>query len=253
MGSCPVATPGGITLAVRNYINGAPLLPLAVDVSESAVTLEVSSTAGFPTVPFVIAMERGTVNEEVVLCTAKTATTFTVTRGWDSTTAKEHSAGAAIEHTTAAIDYNEANAHINGSGDVHAQYILKAAFTAKGQILVATASGAFTALAVGTDGTVPVASAAAASGVAWGTIGTAGIANSAVTEDKLSSGVKASIVQKLASSPTAAEGTMYFHTGDSRWYGYRGAWKRMTFGAGEISWGTAAASGGVDGDIYFKL
>lgn len=240
-------------MATRNYVNGAPLLTLAVEVNASAVTLEVSSTSGFPTAPFVIALERGTVNEEVVLCTAKTSTTFTVTRGWDGTTGKAHAAGAAVEHTTAAIDYSEANTHINSTGDVHTQYILKSAFAAKGQLIVATGSAAFTALAVGSDGTVPVASAAAASGIAWGTIGTAGITDAAVTEAKLSSGVQASIVQKLASSPTVVEGRTYFNTGDSRWYGYRGAWKKLTFGAGEISWGTAAPSGGTDGDIYFKL
>jgi hypothetical protein len=240
-------------MTTRNYVNGAPLVTLAVGVDASAVTLEVASTSGYPTVPFVLALERGTVNEEVVLCTSKSSTTFTVTRGWDGTTGKAHSAGAACEHTTAAIDYTEANEHHNSTGDVHAQYILKSGFTAKGQVLVATGSGAFTALAVGADGLVPVASAAAASGIAWGTIGTAGITDLAVTEAKLATLVKESIIRKLGASPTVGEGIQYFNTGDSRWYGYRGAWKKMTFGAGEISWGTAAASGGTDGDIYFKL
>lgn len=92
----------------RNYSNVAPPLPLAVSVIASATTLTVSSTTGYPAAPFLLGLERGTTNEEVVLCTAKTATTFTVTRGYDGTTAKSHSVGTMVEHTVAAIDYREA-------------------------------------------------------------------------------------------------------------------------------------------------
>lgn len=91
----------------RNYSNTAPPLPLSAGISASATTLTVSSTTGYPTAPFLIGLERGTANEEVVLCTASTATTFTVTRGYDGTTAKTHGVGTMVEHTVAAIDYRE--------------------------------------------------------------------------------------------------------------------------------------------------
>jgi hypothetical protein len=240
-------------MTLRNFVNGAPLITLSVAVNTSAVTLSVASTAGYPAAPFTIALERGTVNEEVVLCTALNATTFTVIRGWDGTTAKNHSIGAAIEHTSAAIDYNEANAHVNDTTtDVHPQYVTKAAYTAKGKVLVGTGVGTLTALTVGANETVHLADSAAASGTKWGTIGAASITDGVITDAKLATATQESLIRRQASYPTATEGSMFFHTGNSRWYGYRGAWQRMTFGAGYISWGTAAPSGGVDGDIYFR-
>lgn len=189
-------------MTARNYINGAPLLTLAVQVDSSAVTLEVDSTAGFPDPPFVIAMERATSNEEVVLCTGKTLTTFTVVRGWDNTTPKAHGIGAAVEHTTAAIDYREANEHHNSIGDVHPQYLLRNAFTGKGRILVGTGAGAWNARAVGSNGLALLADSGQSDGVTWGQISTAGIANSAVTAAKVANG--AINDDKLASNAVIA-------------------------------------------------
>lgn len=93
---------------MRNYINTATPQPLNAAVSDTAVTLSVASTTGFPFAPFLLAVERGTPNEEVCLCTALTSTTFTVTRAYDGTTAKAHAIGAMVEHSVAAIDYREA-------------------------------------------------------------------------------------------------------------------------------------------------
>ena len=91
----------------RNYSNTATPQTLSGAVSDTATTLTVGSTAGYPEVPFLLGLERGTANEEVVLCTAKTGTTFTVTRAYDGTTAQAHAAGTLVEHTVAAIDYRE--------------------------------------------------------------------------------------------------------------------------------------------------
>lgn len=107
-------------MAVRNYTNLAPPLALSVRAESNSTVLTVSSTAGYPTAPFLLAMERGTGNEEVCLCTASTATTFTVTRGFDGTTPKIHEIGTAVEHTVAAIDFREANLHVNDSDSNHA-------------------------------------------------------------------------------------------------------------------------------------
>lgn len=241
-------------MATRNYINGAPLLTLAVLVNDAAGILEVSSTAGFPDAPFTMALERGTVNEEVVLCTAKAATTFTVLRGWDGTTAKGHSIGAAVEHTTAAIDYVEANTHVNDAiNDVHPQYILKTAYTAKGRILVGTGAGVTTPLAVGANDRVLIADSATSSGVKWAQIPSAALADAIVNESKLSTSVEQSIVARVGSAPAAINGRVYYNTGDHRFYGRQnGNWRSIVTGAGRVTVGTGAPSGGADGDIHLR-
>ena len=94
----------------RSYTNVAPPISLTVGAAVGDTTLTVASTTGYPTAPFLLGLERGTSNEEVVLCTASTSTVFTVTRGYDSTTAKGHLIGTAVEHTVGAIDYRQAMA-----------------------------------------------------------------------------------------------------------------------------------------------
>ncbi len=100
-------------MAVRNYSNTAPPVALTVAVNTTATTLTVASTAGYPAAPFLLGLERGTPNEELALCTATTATTFTVQRGYDNTTAKAHALAASVEHTVGALEYREANVHVN--------------------------------------------------------------------------------------------------------------------------------------------
>lgn len=110
-------------MATRNYLNTVDPTSLSAPLNNSSVTVNVASTAGFPAVPFVGAIDRGTPDEEIVLVSAKTGTTFTVTRGFDGTASVAHLSGAAFEHCTAAIEYREANAHINDGGrDDHTQY-----------------------------------------------------------------------------------------------------------------------------------
>lgn len=240
-------------MAARNYVNGAPLLTLNVAVNTADVTLEVSSTAGFPPVPFTMALERGTTNEEVVLCTALNATTFTVTRGWDNTTAKSHSIGAAIEHTTAAIDYVEANDHVNeNAADVHSQYVLKSEFGAKGRILVGTGAGTFVDLPVGSNDEVLYASSGEASGVRWGQLPGLSIPSNTVSAAQLTDSTEQSLIARQGSAPTAVTGRIYYNTSDGRWYGYKSGWKLIPFGAGQITVSTGAPSGGSSGDLWFR-
>lgn len=108
---------------IRNYSNTVAPTSLSAPLNNSATTFDVASTAGFPAVPFIAAIDRGTPDEEVVLVTAKTATTVTTSRGFDGTAAVAHLSGAAFEHTTAAIEHREANEHINDVLlDQHTQY-----------------------------------------------------------------------------------------------------------------------------------
>lgn len=238
---------------LRNYINGAPLLTLGVAVSPTDVTLGVTSTAGYPATPFTGALERGTVNEEVVLVTGKTSNTFTVVRGWDGTTGKNHSIGAALEHTTAAVDYVELNAHLNDAvSDLHPQYLLESQFSAKGRELIGTGAGTFGGLAVGANDTVRVADSAAATGQKWATLGAASIIDGVISEAKLTTSAQQSLIARQSGAPAAVNGREYYDTSLGRPFVYIGTWFKKTFGAGLISWGTGGPSGGVDGDIYFR-
>lgn len=131
-------------MAVRNFANTALPLPLTAGISDSTVTVPVSSTAGYPAAPFLLAFERGTANEEVGLCTAKTSTTFTVTRGFDGTTGVAHDVGTFIEHCSAAIDFREANAHVNTA------HLDPTLIDAAGDLIVGSGADALSRFAVGT-------------------------------------------------------------------------------------------------------
>lgn len=92
---------------LRYHNNTAPPVTLDTGVDNVVTTLDVGDTTGYPPVPFAIAIERGTVNEEVCLVTAKSATDFTVTRGYDGTTAVSHGIGVEVEHVAIALDFRE--------------------------------------------------------------------------------------------------------------------------------------------------
>lgn len=108
----------------RYYSNVATPTTLSAGVGTSDVTLSVPTTTGFPDVPFTASIDRGAADEELVLVTAKTANSFTVTRGYDGTSQFAHDAGSPVEHVSAAIDFDEANEHINDTAqDHHTQYL----------------------------------------------------------------------------------------------------------------------------------
>lgn len=99
---------------LRYHTNTAPPQVLIAAVDDQETELPVGSVAGFPRVPFLLGLERGTPNEEVVLCTAKGASSFTVVRGYDGTTARPHGVGTLIEHTAVATDYQRAITSVSG-------------------------------------------------------------------------------------------------------------------------------------------
>ena len=93
---------------LRFYSSAARPVLLSDAVDDTDTVLTVPSTDGYPDTPFILGIERGTANEEVMLCTEKTGSTFTVERGYDGTTAVAHDTGAIIEHCSAGIDFREA-------------------------------------------------------------------------------------------------------------------------------------------------
>lgn len=103
-------------MALRQYAN-APATTLVGTITALATALTVTSVTGLPiSYPYILILDRATASEEVVLVTAGTGANLTVTRGYDSTTAFSHSAGAVVEHGISAIDPREANAHVNATG-----------------------------------------------------------------------------------------------------------------------------------------
>ena len=244
-------------MPIRNYLNGAPLLTLSSSVTTSSVTLTVTSTSGYPAAPFTIALERGTVNEEVVLCTASTSTTFTVTRAYDGTTGKSHSAGAILEHTTSAVDYLDANAHVyDTTRNDHTQYLQKSTFAAKGSLAVATGANTPVNLGVGANDTVLVANSSAGAGVNWTTLGANSLASSSVTFAKLDTGTQQSIVQRVTTGTLPGSppvGQVVATTDNNRLAGYlAGAWQPIAHGVGRVYTSTGAPTGGADGDLWLR-
>ena len=126
----------------RYYSSIAARTTLSAGINSSATSITVGSTSGFPaSTPFTLIIDQDLSSEEVVTCTAVSGTNLTVTRGVDGTSAVSHDAGASVNHGVSARDFDEANDHINSSGDVHTQYVAKSLVTAKGQVVGASASG----------------------------------------------------------------------------------------------------------------
>lgn len=115
-------------MTTRNYSNTvAPTSVASPGITTSGqTTIPVTSASGFPAVPFTIGVDRGTADSEAMLVTAKDTVlnTFTVSRGYDGTTAVAHLTGASVEHTFVSKDFQEANDHIEDEGrDDHPQYL----------------------------------------------------------------------------------------------------------------------------------
>jgi microcystin-dependent protein len=111
-------------MAIRNYTNTASPTFLTDAVDDDDTTLNVPSTTGYPEVPFTLAIDRGSNDEEIVLATAKSSNTFTVERGYDNTPASSHDADSPVEHVSSAQDFQDANAHIfDTDRDDHTQYL----------------------------------------------------------------------------------------------------------------------------------
>lgn len=105
----------------RYYVNNAPQQSLSADITSGATTLTVTSGfAGWPaTFPFYATIDFGSPTAEVVLVTALSGTTATITRGQDNTPAVSHPAGAVFLPTGIAKDLDEANAHTSSNANVH--------------------------------------------------------------------------------------------------------------------------------------
>lgn len=106
-------------MSLRNFSSVAVATTLSAGINASTTSVGVAAVTGWPSAPFLIRVDENTASEEVMLVTAVVGTTLTVTRGYDSTVGVSHSSGATVAHCVSAIDFREANAHVNASTGVH--------------------------------------------------------------------------------------------------------------------------------------
>lgn len=107
---------------------------------------------------FTVAIDPDTANEEIVFITGNSGDTFTIVRGRAGSTAITHASGATVRHVLTSDDLIYFN-----------QAIQPSTLTTKGDTFVATAAGAVTRLAVGSNDQVLTADSTVAKGLKWAT------------------------------------------------------------------------------------
>jgi hypothetical protein len=128
-------------MGLRYYSSVAERTTLAGAVSETTTTFIVNAVIGWPvSFPYTLIIDGDTINEEIVQVTARSATTLTVVRGVDGSTAKAHDAGAGVWHGISARDVAEPNVHVN-TNVIHVSVVTSSTrpgAPAEGQIIYET-------------------------------------------------------------------------------------------------------------------
>lgn len=96
----------------REFTGAALRTNLSANISNSASSFSVTDAVGFPSGsnPFAIVIDRGTSDEEKMLISSRSGTTFTIqTRGYDGTIAKPHGSGAFVDHILDAATIQDMN------------------------------------------------------------------------------------------------------------------------------------------------
>lgn len=102
------------------YSNIAVATTLSGNINNSVTSATVAATTGWPTsYPFIIAIDYGAANEELVQVTNNTAGTLTIVRGFGGTSAVAHSVGAVVRHAYNAQDATDFRTHEAATSDVH--------------------------------------------------------------------------------------------------------------------------------------
>jgi hypothetical protein len=106
--------------AARFYSSTAIQTQLSSGIGSGTTLFTVGSVAGYPaTTPFVISVDQNLATEELMLVTNVSSTQFTVTRGFNLTSAQSHPNGALVVHVACAQDLTDAGAHIGTYDNVH--------------------------------------------------------------------------------------------------------------------------------------
>lgn len=116
----------------REFKGAAIPTRLVTGIGTSETSFSINNNSGWPTGgangTFYVTLDPGTADEERVLVTTQAGGLCTgVARAQDNTSAKSHPAGAdgTVIHSSAAVDYDEANRHIfDTTIDQHTQYMM---------------------------------------------------------------------------------------------------------------------------------
>ena len=161
----------------RKYSSTSVATTLAAGINSSATNITVASGTGSALMggvtlaggnvdQFTVAIDVDTINEEIVFVTAVASDTLTVVRARAGTTGISHTAGASVKHVLTSDDLTF---YTTGVATADAA-VPEAVATAKGDILVASASAVVDNLAVGTNDHVLTADSTQTLGVKWAAI-----------------------------------------------------------------------------------
>jgi hypothetical protein len=110
-------------MATRRYYSSIAVdntVSSSINSSANSVVLS-NSPVGYPgSFPYVLALDYNTASEELVLVTAASGTTLTITRAYGGSAATSHNAGAVVRHVIIAQDLTDFQDHVAaGPSGVH--------------------------------------------------------------------------------------------------------------------------------------
>jgi hypothetical protein len=109
-------------MVARNYSNIAADTELTSGINNTDTSLTVDDATGWPAAPFVLVLEPGTSNEELVWVGSKAGSVYSsCTRGYGGSTPVSHSSGAIIKHVFVAEDARLVYTHVHTAAGDHSQ------------------------------------------------------------------------------------------------------------------------------------
>lgn len=104
----------------RYYSAIAQDTTLTGSITNTTTSMVVGAVVGFPSsFPYVVAVDYNNASEELVLVTAASGTTLTITRGFNGTAAAAHGTGAVVRHVSVAQDFTDAQNHYDATSGIH--------------------------------------------------------------------------------------------------------------------------------------